>query len=151
MVSLRLTESTRRTYKYKKGLTRTGGSDKLREGRLSANAVERCPWCGSTITHAKFLQVQAAIREDERKKLADFEKDIRTQLEKQIALQQQKFVKERQALDAERAKLTKQIETVKLQAEKQRKKELAEMRLVLQKDRETALLKKDAEFARERE
>jgi hypothetical protein len=118
---------------------------------LSANAVERCPWCGSTITHAKFLQVQAAIRDAEKKKLADFEQDIRTQLEKQIAIQQQKFVKERQALDAERAKLTKQIETVKQQAEKQRKKELAEVRLVLQKDREAALLKKEAEFARERE
>ena len=31
--------------------------------------TERCPWCGSTITHAKFVQIQAAIREDERKKL----------------------------------------------------------------------------------
>lgn len=118
---------------------------------MSATAVERCPWCGSAITHAKFLEVQAKIREDERRKLADLEKNVRTQLEKQIALQQQKFAKERQALDTERARLTREIEKVKQQAEKQRRKEVAEVRAILQKDREAALLKKEAEFARERE
>jgi hypothetical protein len=117
--------------------------------------TERCPWCGSTITHAKFLQVQAAIREDERKKLAESEKAFRARLEKElterVAVQQQKFAKERQAIDAERAKVAKQIELAKQQAEKQRKKEIAEVRQILQKDRETALSKKEAEFARERE
>ena len=28
---------------------------------------ERCPWCGSKISHDKFLEVQAAIREEERR------------------------------------------------------------------------------------
>lgn len=121
------------------------------EGRLSATAVERCPWCGSQITHAKFLQVQAKIRDDERKKLADTERLVRARLEKEVAAQQQKLMKERQLLDAEKAKIVKQIEAAKQQMEAQRKKELAEVRKILEKDRENALLRRDAEFARERE
>jgi len=117
----------------------------------ATTATERCPWCGNLITHAKFVQIQASIREDERKKLADAEKNLRAQLTKEIAAQQAKFVKERLALNAERAKLLRQSELAKQQAEKQRKKEIAEIRQILQKDRDAALLKKDAEFARERE
>ena len=118
---------------------------------MSATSVERCPWCGSQITHAQFLKVQDAIREDERKKLATAEQTLRAQLQKEIAAQQQRFAKERQALDAQRAKMDKQIEAVRLQADKQRKKEVAEIRQILQKDRDAALLKRDAEFARERD
>lgn len=65
--------------------------------------AEKCPWCGSTITHAKFLQIQTAIREDERKKLAEQERMLRTSLQKEVAAQQQKLQKERNAIDAERA------------------------------------------------
>ncbi|HEX6099418.1 MAG TPA: hypothetical protein VF432_24090 [Thermoanaerobaculia bacterium] len=118
---------------------------------MSATAVERCPWCGSPITHAKFLQVQAKIRDDERKKLADTERLVRARLEKEVAAQQQKLLKERQAIDAEKAKLARQLELAKQQAELQRRKEVAEVRKILEKDREVALLKRDAEFARERE
>ncbi len=118
---------------------------------MSATATERCPWCGSAITHGQFLKVQAAIREDERKKLATAEQALRAQLQKEIAAQQQRFAKERQALDAQRSKMTKQIEAVRLQADKQRKKEVTEIRQILQKDRDAALLKRDAEFARERD
>lgn len=106
---------------------------------MAVNITERCPWCGSTITHAKFVQVQAAIREDERKKLAEQERAIRAQLAKEVALQQQKLQKERKALEEEKARLARDM-----------KKEIANVRAVLQKDRENALLKKDAEFARER-
>jgi hypothetical protein len=116
-----------------------------------APTTERCPWCGSTISHEKFLQVQNAIREEERRKLALAEKNLKVQLEKTL-------FQERRAIAAERAKLAqladaakKQLEQAKQQAEKQRLKELAEVRTILQKDRETALLKKDAEFARERQ
>ena len=109
-----------------------------------AATTEKCPWCGSTITHAKFLQIQAAIREDERTKLADAEKNLRAQLEKEVAVHAQKLMKERQALEAERAKMAKQFDTAL-------KKEVANVRQILQKDREAALLRKDAEFARERE
>src|SRR5215212_6027857 len=113
--------------------------------------TEKCPWCGSTITHAKFLQIQAAIREDERTKLADAEKTMRVQLEKEIAVHAQKLLKEKKALDAERATMAKQVELVKQELERQRRKELADVRQILQKDREAALLRRDAEFARERE
>jgi hypothetical protein len=114
-------------------------------------AVERCPWCGSTITHAKFLKVQAAIREDERQKLAEAEKAVRARLEKEVAIQQQKLLKERQAIDLERARIAKQIEQTRLQADKQRKKDLAEARQIFQRELQNATLKKEAEFARERE
>ena len=93
---------------------------------MSASAVEHCPWCGSPITHAKFLKVQAAIREDERKKLAEIER-------------------------AERAKIAKQLELLKKSFEEQRKKDLADARRIYEKDRQNALLRKEAEFARERE
>ena len=116
----------------------------------AANASEKCPWCGSKITHAKFLQIQALIREDERKKLAEQEKLISARLQKEVAVQQQKLLKEKQAIDADRAKLAKQIEIVKQDAEKKRRKEIADIRQILQKDRDAALLKKEAEFARER-
>jgi len=106
--------------------------------------VERCPWCGSRITHAKFVQIQEAIRKDEQRKLAAAEKQIHERLAKEIAAQQQK-------LEAERAKIFKQLEAAKDEAAKLRRKELAEVRAILQKDRDTALLKKDAEFARERD
>ena len=115
-----------------------------------ASAAEKCPWCGSTITHAKFLQVQAAIREDERRKLAEAEREIRTRLQKEVTAQQQKLQKERQAIDAERARINKLIDSVRQQEERRRKKEITEVRQILQKDRDAALLKKDAEFARER-
>ena len=105
-----------------------------------AAATEKCPWCGSTITHAKFLQIQGSIRQDEQKKLTA----IRAELEKEIAAQAQKLLKERQAIDAEKARLQQQIAVAV-------KKEVANVRQILQKDRETALLRKDAEFARERE
>jgi len=106
--------------------------------------VERCPWCGSRITHAKFVQIQDAIRKDEQRKLAAAEKQIHERLAKEILAQQQK-------LDAERAKILKQLEIARQEAEKLRRKEIAEVRQILQKDRDAALLKKEAEFARERD
>jgi len=106
--------------------------------------VERCPWCGSRITHAKFVQVQEAIRKDEQRKLATVEKQIQERLTKEFAAQQAK-------LDAERAKIAKAVETARLESEKLRRKEIAEVRQILQRDRDAALLKKDAEFARERD
>lgn len=119
------------------------------------NITERCPWCGSTITHAKFVQIQAAIREDERKKLTAAETALRARMEKELAArfaaQQQKLIKDQKTLEAERAKIVRQIEVTKQQIERQRKKEIAEVRQILQKDRDAALAKKEAEFARERE
>ena len=92
-------------------------------------AVERCPWCGSKITHSRFVQIQDAIRKDEQRKLAALEK----------------------AFDAERAKVSKQVELSKQEADKLRRKEIAEIRQILQRDRDAALVKKEAEFTRERD
>jgi hypothetical protein len=80
-----------------------------------ATKADHCPWCGSKISHEKFIQIQNAIRDEERRKLADA------------------------------------IGVVKIELEKQRKKELAEVRQILQKDREAALAKREAEFSRERD
>src|SRR5438067_13711866 len=85
-------------------------------------AVERCPWCGSKITHSKFVQIQDAIRKEEQRKLAALEKTF----------------------EAERAKSKQEVE-------KQRRKEIAEIREILQKDREAALARQEAAFARERD
>lgn len=77
--------------------------------------AEQCPWCGSKISHEKFLQIQAAIREEERRKLAAA------------------------------------VDLVKKQIEAQRKKELADVRQILQKERDMVLARRESEFARERE
>jgi hypothetical protein len=105
-----------------------------------AVTTERCPWCGSAISHEKFMQVQNAIREEERRKLAETEKAMKAQIEKTL-------LAERKAIAAERTKLAQ----LQQQADKQRVKELAEVRTILEKERQNALLKKDAEFARERD
>ena len=108
------------------------------------DVVERCPWCGSKITHDKFVKVQDAIRKDEQNKLAALEKTVKDRLAKEIAAEQQKLLKERQAI-------VKQVELAKQEAEKARRREIADIRQILQKDRDAALLKKEAEFARERD
>jgi hypothetical protein len=44
-------------------------------------ASEKCPWCGSVISHEKFIQIETQIREQERKKLEQAEAAIRQRLE----------------------------------------------------------------------
>lgn len=100
---------------------------------MSVITAERCPWCGSTITHAKFLQVQEAMKARLEKELAE-----------RVAIEQKKLLRERQAIDADRAKMKQQFD-------KQLKSAITEVRQILQKDRDAALAKREAEFARERE
>lgn len=129
-------------------------------------ATEHCPWCGSAINHEKFLNIQRAIREEEKRKLAVAEKEMRTRIEKEVttkvSAQQQKLVADRQVLDADRAKVAeerrslaamtkRQVDLAKQNAEKHHEKEVAELREVLAKDKDEALMKKDAALARERE
>lgn len=113
-------------------------------------ATERCPWCGNPISHDRFVKIQAAIREEERKKLAAAERDMKARLEKEVAQHAKKLERERQAVEQEKAKVAKQLEAIKQQMEKQRAKDIAEARQIYEKERHAALLKKDAEFARER-
>ncbi|HEV7922920.1 MAG TPA: DUF2130 domain-containing protein [Thermoanaerobaculia bacterium] len=99
-------------------------------------ATEKCPWCGCVISHRKFMEIQARL-----------EKEVA----RRFAAEQQTLSKERQALEAERVKVKRELELAKKEADKQRLKDIADIRAILQKDRDEALLKKDAQFARERE
>lgn len=130
------------------------------------SSIDKCPWCGSAIAHDRFVQIQNAIRQEEKQKLAVAERTMRTRLEKEtsdrLGAEQVKLASERKKVDEERAKLVEdrrsmaatakqQLDAAKQQAEKQRLRELAQTREVLQKDKDDSLLKKEAEFARERE
>lgn len=101
-----------------------------------AATTERCPWCGSVISHAKFVQIQDRV-----------EKEVA----KRFNAQQQQLARERQLLEAERLRMRREVDAAKQLAAKQRAKDLAEMRAILQKDRDDAILRKEAQFARERE
>jgi hypothetical protein len=117
---------------------------------MAATTNERCPWCGNLISHDKFVKIQAAIREEERKKLSAAEREMRARLEKEVALQAKKLERDRALVEAEKTKLAKQLEAAKKEMEKARAKEMAEVRQILAKEQQAALLKRDAEFARER-
>lgn len=42
--------------------------------------TELCPWCGSSISRAKFVEIQTRIREQEQKKLSQAKAELRKQL-----------------------------------------------------------------------
>lgn len=48
------------------------------------SSTERCPWCGTLISRSKFLEIEAKIREQERKKLAEAEVAMRKRLEEKF-------------------------------------------------------------------
>lgn len=127
---------------------------------------EKCPWCGSVIAHDRFIEIQNAIREDEKQKLGVAERAMKSRLEREaserVAAEQSMLANERKQVDAERVRLAEdrrawaatakqQVEVAKQQAEKQHLKDIAQIRQVLQKDKDEALLKKESEFARERD
>jgi hypothetical protein len=174
-------------------------------------ATERCPWCDSVISRARFLDIEARIRAEEENKLSAREKSIRTGLEKKYAAEYEKqrvaaekrwqaeaskavakvvaerdaavmkikevegresnvrkqaredaekaISKKLQSLTAERdeaAKKAKDAEgreadlrkELKAEAEKVTAKELQKQREILEKDRDSALLKQQAGFHR---
>ena len=108
---------------------------------IGPRPTDRCPWCGTLISRSKFIEIEGRIREQEKKKLTEWEADVR----KRLQAEQAEIRK--QAQEETERKFKPLIE----QAEQQRKKELSEQRLVLQKDKDQALLKERAGFARERE
>jgi hypothetical protein len=129
-------------------------------------ATEQCPWCGTVITHEQFVHIQREIQAQEKRKFAAQEKELRTKLEKEVnakhAAEQQKLAAERRSLATDRLKLVEerqglaavtkqQVDLAKQDAAKRHQKELAEQRAILTKDKDTSLLKKNAEFTRERE
>src|SRR5712692_9931349 len=57
-------------------------------------ANERCPWCGSAISHGKFVEIETRIRTEEKKGLAEAEAAMRQRLEAQAKLETQKATDE---------------------------------------------------------
>ena len=104
---------------------------------MSTSATESCPWCGSTISHARFSEIQQRIRAEEQRRVSAMEADIK---KREAAIRQQVETTANQ-----RVLLAQQ------QADEQRKKELAAQRAALEKDRDSQLLKRQAEFSREKE
>ena len=70
---------------------------------------DRCPWCGSEIPHARFIQIESKIRKEEREKLAASEAAIRKQLEEKFRqnLQGQKRAMEKAGREEAEKRLAK--------------------------------------------
>lgn len=139
-----------------------------------ASVTEQCPWCGHVISRAKFEEIQAKIREDEQKKLEAAKQTLREQLEARhrLALANEKRAAEKRASDEATKKITaitaerdrnaqkvKELTVREAEIKKQAqdaaelrvRQEVAHQRQILEKDRDQSLLKKQAEFTRERE
>jgi hypothetical protein len=103
--------------------------------------TERCPWCDSAISHSRFAEIEAKIRNQGETKLAEAGRQLRAALETQHA--------------AELAQQRQQVEsalTIRLnELDVLRQKDLADQRMVLQKDRDESVLRAQADFNRERE
>ena len=136
--------------------------------------AERCPWCGAEISRAKFLEIESKIREQEQKRLSAAETEMRKRLEDRFKqdLEKQRSATEKQAQEAaqkqvaklvaerdQAAKKLKEAEEreaairaqVQEAAEKKHLKEVEQLRRGLEKERDSTLLKIQAEFNRERE
>lgn len=105
------------------------------------SSTDRCPWCGSQISRTKFLEIEARIREQEKRKLADWEASVRKEVEAE------KVTVRKQVQEETERKFKPLIE----QAQQQTQRQLSEQRLLFQKDKDQALLKERAAFNRERE
>ncbi len=139
------------------------------------NQSERCPWCGSEISRAKFTEVTARIRADEQRKAQAQESLIRQRLEddhrvklenekkkavkagrdemeKLLKSQVEELRKAAQSAKEAESTLKSQLETQKnavkaaqKETEKLLKSQLDEQRSVLASDHDKQLAKKDAE------
>ena len=141
---------------------------------MESSVTERCPWCDSLVSRAKFIEIEAKIREQERKRLAEAESALRKQLEQKFqhdletakraeaAKEKAEAEKRLASVVGERNRMQEKLKqaeareaTIRKEAqaatEQKAKKELAEVRAILQKDHDQKLLKREAEFSRERE
>jgi hypothetical protein len=102
--------------------------------------IEHCPWCGSEIGHAKFIEIEAKIRADEQRKARAHELEIKKKLESDYAVR----------LEAEKKKAA---ESAKTEAEKGLKQQLAVQSKVIEstKASEKALKLKLDEFEKAKE
>jgi len=150
--------------------------------------TEQCPWCGGTVSRAKYLDIEKRIAEQERKKLADERVRMETQLRAEI---QKTALRDKEESEKKLAGLTAKLKATEEKAaairkeaaaeaearakaegekklaamakerdqaaakakelEEARQKDLERQRIVLEKDRDEQVLKKQAEHSRERE
>ena len=142
--------------------------------------TDKCPWCGGVISRAKFLDIEARIREQERKRLQEtearlnekFQQDLKVHkqaAEKQarveagkrifsVTSERDNAIKKAHQAEAREAAFRKQaqgeteqkVKNTLEQAERQRQKDLQNQRQILDKDHNQVLLKQQAEFNRQR-
>lgn len=148
---------------------------------IGTRPTDRCPWCGTPITRAKFIEIEGKIREQEQKRSEEAEARLREDFQRRLTVEKQAaekrateaVAKQVAAMTAERdeaikkikeatareALLRKELEeqanqnTKRLMEEAQRKyqQDLQKQRLSLEKNYNQALLKQQAEGNRLRE
>jgi hypothetical protein len=101
--------------------------------------TERCPWCGSPISHARFVEIETKIREQEHKKLAEAEAALRKRLE-------EKFIRDLETQKRAAEKLAKE-EAEKLVAKAASERNLALEKLKQAEAREASVRKQAQEEA----
>ena len=129
----------------------------------STATTETCPWCRSPIAHTQFIEIEAKIREKEKRRLDQQRQELEQQYRREAAEQktalEEKAKKDAKALIAEAAKqrdaALEKLKQVEEEAEDAKKKaveaEVLKVREVLDRDHELTLLKQKAEFARKEE
>lgn len=120
-----------------------------------ATAHEQCPWCGSAITRAKFVEVEARIRTEEKRRLDAAEADVRAQFDRMLRdvnEQLQRANTERAAIELKLKEATESA-AAKLSDEVARIKELIKIdfdrQMLEQLEEKERLAKKAAELERE--
>src|SRR5436190_9041344 len=122
--------------------------------------TEACPWCGSAISRAKYLDIEKRIGEQERKKLASERARMETQLRAEA---QKNFLREKEESEKKIATLASKLKaseqneaTIKKEAlaqgEAQAKAEGEKKLAAIIKEREQAAAKaKELEAAKQKE
>ncbi len=115
------------------------------EGALSAQraslGLERCPWCGQTISRDKFIEIEAKIREEERKRLAAAGATLRKEFANKEAGIRKKALEE----------ADQKQKAARVEADRHHQEEIKKLRQILLQEQDKLILKERAEFNRQRE
>jgi hypothetical protein len=116
---------------------------------------EVCPWCHQHISRARFLQIQARIREEEKRRLEQLEADMRAKLASEREVLETRFKADKTSLDLQVQQLREKVEKAneeKAEFERRLKQAAADAALAERKKLEAELAAKhQAERAKERE
>ena len=75
-----------------------------------AQEAEACPWCGQHISRAKFLQIEARIREEQKRQLKQAEAEMRARLASEREVMETKFKADRTSLELQLQGLHESLE-----------------------------------------